>query len=145
MNVPIAIITVVMTLLLGCGLGGPEPTSTPEPVTVNIVPPEVIETENTLSIDYPCPWVLDTYYNGHPINRQAAFQHLQDELNAMIPDRFTPTLDPHSREWVTDLVISCEWEKQKAPELQAASEERQRENEARDEEFKRKVQEWRAR
>ena len=143
----------LVTVLLGCGLLTDEPTATPQPAIVSIEPPEVIQTEDTLRISYPCPWMLETYYNGHPTDMRAALQHVQDELNALIPPKFIPKHDEgippemilHSREWLIEQVISCDWQKQKEPELQAAYEERQRENEAKNEEFKLKVQEWKAR
>ena len=122
--------------------------ATPQPSTMNIVPPEVTETEDTLSISYPCPWVLHTYRNGHPLDQELAIRHLQSELDALVPARFMlpPSgFSAHSREWVIEKVMSYEWEELKEKELQAVYEERQRRNEERALEFRQKVREWQLR
>ena len=148
------IAALVALIFWGCGLTSDdlEPTATPEREFVDLRPPNVVVSQDgrSLEMDYPCPWMLATFYTGHPWDREAALIHLQNELNALIPSEFFSgaevDFELHPREELIDKVLGCEWEKQISPEteaqLHAEREQRKREQE---EEWKRTLQEWKAR
>lgn len=141
----IPVLVFVVVVIAGCGLinDEPEPTVTP-------VPPEVtVEEGGGVSISYECDWVLYTYYSGHEVDYHAALQHLQDEMNALLPPEYRALQREQdfdrTREWMIETVLSCEWQREKADELAKLSDVYATRAVEQEKEFQRMVQEWKAR
>lgn len=133
----------VLLLLWGCGESDDGLAATPALVSVS--PPLITETEDTFAIEYPCPWMLHTYRTGHAFDQEYALDNLLAELDALIPQRFRGDGNPHTREWATEVILACSWEELKQVEIDEAAKRHAIEAEKADQDFQRKVQEWRNR
>ncbi len=137
MKIVKAVLMIALAALLwGCGERATAPESS------QVIAPRVAETQNDYILELSCPWMLTTFYAGHPWDMDIAITSLQSEMaNLLHVD------DPQAipQEIILQEIVGCHWREQVSPEAEAQSqaEFEQWQNEQ-DEKFKKLLEDWKA-